>query len=214
MSSRTKQVLQTVVGLGLAAAMLIWDLPYFAKTYWADIWSVIRTIPLSNALVFQALMLIGRWSYTFTSTGSLNGLSHVKALIVNLCGSSVSNLLPGGGAVGLAATYAICRSWGFSRRATSTSVIVTGVWNDGRMAIIRGLRKSHSRFAATIHREKDFQFVDISGGKRSYYAGMLDAIMRTLPHGKSDVPPEDTLEIIRFIEAANESSETGKTVML
>ena len=39
------------------------------------------------------------------------------------------DLLPGGGAVGLAATYAICRSWGFSRRATSTSVIVTGVWN-------------------------------------------------------------------------------------
>ena len=129
MSSRTKQVLQTVVGLGLAAAMLIWGLPYFAKTSWADIWSVIRTIPLSNALAFQALMLIGLWSYTFTFTGSLHGLSHIKALIVNLCGSSVSNLLPGGGAVGLAATYAICRSWGFSRRATSTSVIVTGVWN-------------------------------------------------------------------------------------
>jgi uncharacterized membrane protein YbhN (UPF0104 family) len=129
MSSRTKQVLQTVVGLGLAAAMLIWGLPYFAKTSWADIWSVIRTIPLSHALAFQALMLIGLWCYTFTFTGSLHGLSHLKALIVNLCGSSVSNLLPGGGAVGLAATYAICRSWGFSRRATSTSVIVTGVWN-------------------------------------------------------------------------------------
>jgi len=129
MSSRTKQILQTVIGLGLAAAMLIWGLPYFAKTSWADIWSVIRTIPLSHALLFQALMLLGLWCYTFTFTGSLHGLSHVKALIVNLCGSSVSNLLPGGGAVGLAATYAICRSWGFSRRATSTSVIVTGVWN-------------------------------------------------------------------------------------
>ena len=109
--------------------MLIWGLPYFAKTSWADIWTVIRTIPLSHALAFQALMLLGLWSYTFTFTGSLHGLSHGKALIVNLCGSSVSNLLPGGGAVGLAATYAICRSWGFSRRATSTSVIVTGVWN-------------------------------------------------------------------------------------
>jgi uncharacterized membrane protein YbhN (UPF0104 family) len=74
-------------------------------------------------------MLLGLYSYTFTFTGSLHGLSHGKALIVNLCGSSVSNLLPGGGAVGLAATYAICRSWGFSRRNTSTSVIVTGVWN-------------------------------------------------------------------------------------
>jgi uncharacterized membrane protein YbhN (UPF0104 family) len=129
MSSGTKKVLQTVVGLGLAAAMLIWGLPYFAKTSWTDIWQVIRTIPLSHALGFQVLMLLGLWSYTFTFTGSLRGLSHSKALIVNLCGSSVSNLLPGGGAVGLAATYAICRSWGFSRRATSTSVIVTGVWN-------------------------------------------------------------------------------------
>ena len=50
MSSRTKQILQTVIGLGLAAAMLIWGLPYFAKTSWTDIWSVIRTIPLSHAL--------------------------------------------------------------------------------------------------------------------------------------------------------------------
>ena len=129
MSSRTKKVLQTVIGLGLAAAMLIWGLPYFAKTSWTDIWQVIRSIPLSHALGYQVLMLAGLWSYTFTFTGSLRGLSHSKALIVNLCGSSVSNLLPGGGAVGLAATYAICRSWGFSRRATSTSVIVTGVWN-------------------------------------------------------------------------------------
>ena len=61
MSSRTKKVLQTVIGLGLAAAMLIWGLPYFAKTSWADIWSVIRTIPLSHALGFQALMLLGLW---------------------------------------------------------------------------------------------------------------------------------------------------------
>ncbi len=129
MSPRTRQVLQLVTGLGLAAALLIWGLPYFAKTSWADIWTVIRSIPLSHALGFQALMLLGLYSYTFTFTGSLHGLSHGRALIVNLCGSSVSNLLPGGGAVGLAATYAICRSWGFSRRATSTSVIVTGVWN-------------------------------------------------------------------------------------
>ncbi|MEO5608908.1 MAG: lysylphosphatidylglycerol synthase transmembrane domain-containing protein [Ornithinibacter sp.] len=129
MSSRTKQVLQAVVGLGLAAALLIWGLPYFAKTSWGEIWAEIRRVPATHALGFQALMLLGLWAYTFTFTGSLRGLSHGKALIVNLCGSSVSNLLPGGGAVGLAATFAICRSWGFSRRATSTSVIVTGVWN-------------------------------------------------------------------------------------
>lgn len=129
MSARSKQVLQAVVGLGLAAVLLVWGLPYFAKTSWTDIWAHVRAVPLSHVIGFQVLMLVGLWSYTFTFTGALRGLSHSKALIINLCGSSVSNLLPGGGAVGLAATYAMCRSWGFTRRATSTSAIVTGVWN-------------------------------------------------------------------------------------
>ena len=104
MSSRVRQVVQAVIGLGLAAVLLIWGLPHFAKTSWGDIWEVMRSVPLTYAIGFQLLMLAGLWSYTFTFTGSLRGLSHSKALIVNLCGSSVSNLLPGGGAVGLAAT--------------------------------------------------------------------------------------------------------------
>ena len=129
MSPRRKQVLQAAVGLGLAAVLLVWGLPFFAKTSWTEIWAHVRAVPLSHVIGFQVLMLAGLWCYTFTFTGALRGLSHSKALIINLCGSSVSNLLPGGGAVGLAATYAMCRSWGFTRRATSTSAIVTGVWN-------------------------------------------------------------------------------------
>ncbi|WP_392544638.1 lysylphosphatidylglycerol synthase transmembrane domain-containing protein [Oryzobacter telluris] len=129
MSRGRKQVLQAAVGLGLAAILLVWGLPYFAKTEWSEIWTHVRAVPLSHVLGFQVLMLAGLWCYTFTFTGALRGLTHSKALIINLCGSSVSNLLPGGGAVGLAATYAMCRSWGFTRRATSTSAIVTGVWN-------------------------------------------------------------------------------------
>lgn len=124
-----RQTLQLLVGLGLAVLLLGWGLPYFAQTSWADIWAVLRTVSLWQAVLFQLLMLLGLWFYTFTFTGSLPGLTHSKALILNLCGSSVSNLLPAGGAVGLAATFGICRSWGFSTRAISTSAIVTGVWN-------------------------------------------------------------------------------------
>lgn len=129
MSARTRRVLHGVVGLGLAAVLLGWGLPFFAQTSWTDIWSHVRAVPLSHVVGFQGLMLLGLWSYTFTFTGALRGLTHSKALVINLCGSSVSNLLPGGGAFGLAATYAMCRSWGFTRRATSTAAIVTGVWN-------------------------------------------------------------------------------------
>lgn len=128
-TSRVKQGAQIAVGLGLAVVLLVWGLPHFAKTSWGEIWAVVRTVPWTSVFLYQGLMLVGLWSYTFTFTGAIRGLSHTKALIVNLCGSSVSNLLPGGGAVGLAATYAILRSWGFTHRATSTAAIVTGVWN-------------------------------------------------------------------------------------
>jgi predicted dehydrogenase len=91
--------------------------------------------------------------------------------------------------------------------------VIACVYADGRMASIRGIRgKGHHKFGAVIQREKGYQFVDISGGKRSYYAGMLETMMATLPLRKSDVRPEDTLEVVRVIEAANESRRTGNAV--
>lgn len=131
-----RRTVQVVLGLGLAVALLVWGLPYFARTSWGEVLAVLGSVPLSTALALGGLVLLGLYSYTFTLTGSLPGLRHGQALIVNICGSSVGNLLPGGGAAGLAATYTICRSWGFSRRDISTSAIVTGVWNVlARMAL-------------------------------------------------------------------------------
>jgi uncharacterized membrane protein YbhN (UPF0104 family) len=124
-----RRTLNVVVGLGLAIGLLVWGLPFFAKTSWADVWRVVQHIPFSHAVGYQALMVVGLYCYTFTITGGMPGLSHPRALILNVCGSSVGNLLPGGGAAGLAATYTICRSWGFDARRVSTMAIVTGVWN-------------------------------------------------------------------------------------
>ena len=131
-----RQVIQGLIGLGVAVSLLVWGLPQFAGTTWHEIFNILRHIGLGTALELLALMLCGLWLYTFMLTGSLPGLSHPKALILNVCSSSVGNLLPGGGAAGVVATYGICRSWGFSRRDISTSVIVTGVWNVlGRVAL-------------------------------------------------------------------------------
>jgi hypothetical protein len=41
---------------------------------------------------------------------------------------------------------------------------------------------------------------------------MLEGIMRSLPKGKADVEPADTLDVIRLIEAANESRASGTSV--
>ena len=126
---RLRRAAQVGVGLALAAGLLIWGLPHFAKTSWSEVFEVLASVPFTTAAGLLSLVLVGLYCYTFTLTASLRGLRHYQALIVNVCGSSIGNLLPGGGAAGLAATYSICRTWGFSRRDISTMAIVTGVWN-------------------------------------------------------------------------------------
>ncbi len=126
---RPARVVQALVGVSAAVAMLWWGLPYFAKTTWGEVLAVLGTVHPAKAVLFTGIVLAGLYCYTFVMTGAMPGLSHPRALIMNLCGSSVSNLLPGGGAVGLAATYSIAKSWGFSVASVTTMAVVTGVWN-------------------------------------------------------------------------------------
>lgn len=81
--------------------------------------------------------------------------------------------------------------------------VYTLVWDDGRVATIRGTRDGHSQFGATLHREQGFQQVDIQSGKVPYYASLLEAILRSLPDGRSDVPPEQMLEVVKIMEEGN-----------
>lgn len=123
------RLVRIALGLGLAAALLWWGLPFFAQTTWGEVGDVLATVPPWKALLFTGFVLAGLYCYTFVMTGAMPGLTHLRALILNVCGSSVSNLLPGGGAVGLAATYSIARSWGFTTASVTTMAVVTGVWN-------------------------------------------------------------------------------------
>lgn len=123
------RLVQFVVGVGLAVFLLWWALPEVAHTTWTDVWALLSQLQVSTVVGLVILMVSGLWLVTFLYTGSLKGLGHVQAMIVNACGSSIGNLLPGGGALGVVVTYKQLRSWGFLRRDISTMVIVTGVWN-------------------------------------------------------------------------------------
>jgi predicted dehydrogenase len=107
-----------------------------------------------------------------------------------------------------------CREVRATKAAKHDAVAAT--WSDGRVATLHGVRDAHGKFGAVIHRAKGVQFVDAyaGGSKRSAYATMLDAVMRSLPQGKSDVDPKETIEVIRLIETANESRESGAAVKL
>lgn len=124
-----KEALQSLVGFSLALTLLVFGLPRIAGTTWPQIGEQMQLVGPGPAVTMGLLLLAGLYCYTFTLIGSLPGLSHLRALMVNAAGSMVSNILPGGGAVGVALSYVMFRSWGFTRRAISTSIVVTSIWN-------------------------------------------------------------------------------------
>ncbi|MDB6170252.1 MAG: oxidoreductase [Verrucomicrobia bacterium] len=95
-------------------------------------------------------------------------------------------------------------------RAISTAdhEVAVGTWHDGRIGVIRGNRVANNSFGGVIHREKAHQWVDVDRGRRPD-AGLTVAIMEFFRGGPSPVPLDETVEIIRFLEAANESRDRG-----
>ncbi|WP_028547409.1 Gfo/Idh/MocA family protein [Paenibacillus sp. UNC451MF] len=91
---------------------------------------------------------------------------------------------------------------------------IVGVWEDGRIGTIRGNRRGNRTFGALVHREKASQFVDVYAHPKPYYASMLEAILAMFRSGAAPIDMKETLEVIRFIEAANESRRTGTVVQL
>ncbi len=92
--------------------------------------------------------------------------------------------------------------------------VITGVWSDGRIGIVRGNPHPNGTQGALVHREKGTTYVNAGSDGMGKYAELVKSIMKMIESGQPSVPPQETIEIIRFIEAANESRETGKTVVL
>jgi len=97
-----------------------------------------------------------------------------------------------------------------SVRATGTDLheVIVGRWRDGRLGVARGNRAGNGAFTGVIHREKADQWVDASAGRPPHH-GLAHAIMDFFRGGAAPVTLDETVEIIRFLEAANESRANG-----
>lgn len=89
-----------------------------------------------------------------------------------------------------------------SNVASPQADVVTGVWKDGRLGTVRGIRPTAGYGMIT--------FVDGAPtyhavGTGVIYRELLKAIIGMLETGKPPVDPAETIEIIRFIELAAES---------
>jgi uncharacterized membrane protein YbhN (UPF0104 family) len=134
MKNKWLQIALSVLSLGLAVVLVVY-LPQIVRALtgkdvsWQEIWAVFGTLGAGTIALMTVVWLLSLLAYTFVLTGSLPGLGRLQALTLNAAGSAVSNLLPFGGAAGVALTFAMARGWGFGNRAIVAMTLVSGVWN-------------------------------------------------------------------------------------
>lgn len=85
----------------------------------------------------------------------------------------------------------------------------TAVWNDGRVATLRGNRAGATAYGFVAFCEH--AVVSQSVSTRQGYRNLCRAIVETFNSGRAAVPGEQTLEIVKFILASLESERRGGT---
>ena len=105
-----------------------------------------------------------------------------------------------------------------ARTHTNGADIVTGKWKDGRIGTMRGNRENREDgaivfFSKNVMTDKEAieaaRKADAGPPARSDYYGLVSAIVKFFQTKTPPVPPEETLEIIAFMEAADISKARG-----
>lgn len=115
--------------LALAAVALAVLLPKVSGASWAEIAAVAGSLSALELAALVSVWILSMYVQSFVLTAALPGLTNSRAVLLNLTGSSVSNTLPLGGAVGAGLNYTMIRSWGFDRAAFGLYAVVTNVWD-------------------------------------------------------------------------------------
>jgi len=91
------------------------------------------------------------------------------------------------------------------RASTPDTDVVTGVWSGGRIGTLLGLRSGPMPHKVIVFGTKAVA----QQGEEGDYAPLVREIIKFFQTGVAPVPPEETIEIFAFMEAADESKRRG-----
>ena len=87
-----------------------------------------------------------------------------------------------------------------ARVHTDGADVVVGRWKDGRTGTVRGIRDGAKPYGAVAFGSKAVLSVE---PKRADYHGLVVEIVKFFQTGVPPVSPEETVEIMAFMEAAD-----------
>lgn len=123
---RTK-IAGIVLGVIVVVFVFAYLLPKIAD--YGEVWSVVTTLSWWWILAIVAVSALFILSDAPPWLVVLPGLSLFNALRMDLAGSALSQVLPGGAAVNAATQFGMLKSWGFEGQPVVLAVSLTTLWN-------------------------------------------------------------------------------------
>ncbi len=123
-----RQWISGVITLVIVVGVLAYFLPQFADM--EAVWASIKAMTPMEVATLVAAAAWNLVTYLFVIVPSMPGIRPRQAFVATQSSTAVANTLPAGAALGVAMTFAMYDSWGFSRSRSTVSMSVSGIWNN------------------------------------------------------------------------------------
>lgn len=125
--SRGRRIAGTVGAIAIVAVVFAGLLPRIAD--YSDVWDVLQGLSAPALAALAVATAINVATYGPPWMAALPRLRYGQSMVLTQTSTALSLAVPGGDAVGIAASYAMLRGWNFDRQAVAVAVVVTGLWN-------------------------------------------------------------------------------------
>ncbi|MCC6415922.1 MAG: Gfo/Idh/MocA family oxidoreductase [Opitutaceae bacterium] len=86
---------------------------------------------------------------------------------------------------------------------------IVGVWDGGRIGTVQTNRTGNYAYLGLVHFEKTSAVINVQAETKGFFTCLAEVILEFFRTGVPPVSAAETIELIRFIEAANESRAHG-----
>ncbi len=122
-----KRILGAAGSIAVVVLVFVFVLPQIAD--YRDVFDVVRGLDWQDWVLLAAAVLLNVSTFPPPWMAALPGLGYRQGMAMTQASTALSIVSPAGAAVGMAASYSMLRSWGFSAGAVGLAVAIAGVWN-------------------------------------------------------------------------------------
>ncbi|HEX2236616.1 MAG TPA: YbhN family protein [Actinomycetota bacterium] len=121
---RATNALKATLSIAIIAIVFAVVLPRVVDL--GDVWRVLTQMTWLEATTLAMAAAWNLVTYWLLMMAALPGLGLARAMVATETSTAIANMVPGGPALGMGATYSMYASWGFPRPAVALAITVSG----------------------------------------------------------------------------------------